>query len=210
MHANALLSSFLLFFLITYIPGIEENYGNHAHSDCGIGYIEYRVEEREFMSAKPWHPRRPCEGEEGKIKHVDHKSVKHPSVALSPWHQPGHCRRIRIRKKLAIAYAVDDVAECAGCNQSQTCHISAWYGRLANQTQDIPYEQTDKHNAEKREKQFASELYAECHAVVLYETQMKPPLCCDIEVEGDDVEQRYEELKQCLMMKERFEVKRLV
>ncbi len=35
-------------------------------------------------------------------------------------------------------------------------------------------------------------------------------LCCDIEVEGDDVEQRYEELKQCLMMKERFEVKRLV
>lgn len=35
-------------------------------------------------------------------------------------------------------------------------------------------------------------------------------LCCDIEVEGDDVEQRYEELKQCLMMKERFEIKRLV
>lgn len=35
-------------------------------------------------------------------------------------------------------------------------------------------------------------------------------LCCDIEVEGDDVEQRYEELKQCLITKERFEVKRLV
>lgn len=35
-------------------------------------------------------------------------------------------------------------------------------------------------------------------------------LCCDIEVEGDDVEQRYEELKQCLIMKERFEIKRLV
>ena len=35
-------------------------------------------------------------------------------------------------------------------------------------------------------------------------------LCCDIEVEGDDVEQRYEELKQCLMMKERFEIERLV
>lgn len=34
-------------------------------------------------------------------------------------------------------------------------------------------------------------------------------LCCDIEVEGDDVEQRYEELKQCLLMKERFEIKRL-
>lgn len=34
-------------------------------------------------------------------------------------------------------------------------------------------------------------------------------LCCDIEVEGDDVEQRYEELKQCLLMKERFEGKRL-
>lgn len=35
-------------------------------------------------------------------------------------------------------------------------------------------------------------------------------LCCDIEVQGEDVEQRYEELKQCLMMKERFEIKRLV
>ncbi|MDE6516863.1 MAG: DUF1653 domain-containing protein [Acetatifactor sp.] len=35
-------------------------------------------------------------------------------------------------------------------------------------------------------------------------------LCCDIEVEGDDVEQRYEELKQCLIMKDRFEIKRLV
>jgi len=35
-------------------------------------------------------------------------------------------------------------------------------------------------------------------------------LCCDIEVEGDDVEQRYEDLKQCLIMKERFEVKRLI
>lgn len=35
-------------------------------------------------------------------------------------------------------------------------------------------------------------------------------LCCDIEVEGDDVEQRYEELKQCLITKDRFEVKRLV
>lgn len=35
-------------------------------------------------------------------------------------------------------------------------------------------------------------------------------LCCDIEVGGDDVEQRYEELKQCLIMKERFEIKRLV
>lgn len=34
-------------------------------------------------------------------------------------------------------------------------------------------------------------------------------LCCDIEVEGDDVEQRYEELKQCLLMKDRFEIKRL-
>lgn len=34
-------------------------------------------------------------------------------------------------------------------------------------------------------------------------------LCCDIEVEGDDVEQRYEELKQCLIMKDRFEIKRL-
>ncbi len=34
-------------------------------------------------------------------------------------------------------------------------------------------------------------------------------LSCDIEVEGDDVEQRYEELKQCLLMKERFESKRL-
>lgn len=35
-------------------------------------------------------------------------------------------------------------------------------------------------------------------------------LCCDIEVEGDDVEQRYEDLKQCLITKERFEIKRLV
>ncbi len=34
-------------------------------------------------------------------------------------------------------------------------------------------------------------------------------LGCDIEVEGDDVEQRYEELKQCLIMKDRFEIKRL-
>ncbi len=34
-------------------------------------------------------------------------------------------------------------------------------------------------------------------------------LCCDIEVEGDDVEQRYEELKRCLIMKDRFEIKRL-
>ena len=34
-------------------------------------------------------------------------------------------------------------------------------------------------------------------------------LCCDIEVEGDDVERRYEELKQCLITKERFEIKRL-
>lgn len=34
-------------------------------------------------------------------------------------------------------------------------------------------------------------------------------LCCDIEVEGDDVEQRYEELKQCLITKDRFEIKRL-
>lgn len=34
-------------------------------------------------------------------------------------------------------------------------------------------------------------------------------LCCDIEVEGDDVEQRYEELKQCLITKERFEIKRM-
>ncbi len=35
-------------------------------------------------------------------------------------------------------------------------------------------------------------------------------LCCDIEVEGDDVEQRYEDLKQCLITKDRFEIKRLV
>lgn len=35
-------------------------------------------------------------------------------------------------------------------------------------------------------------------------------LCCDIEVEGDDVEQRYEDLKQCLITKERFEIKRLM
>lgn len=34
-------------------------------------------------------------------------------------------------------------------------------------------------------------------------------LCCDIEVEGDDVEQRYEDLKQCLITKDRFEIKRL-
>ena len=34
-------------------------------------------------------------------------------------------------------------------------------------------------------------------------------LCCDIEVMGDDVEQRYEELKQCLLMKDRFEIRRL-
>lgn len=34
-------------------------------------------------------------------------------------------------------------------------------------------------------------------------------LCCDIEVEGEDVEQRYEELKQCLITKDRFEIKRL-
>lgn len=34
-------------------------------------------------------------------------------------------------------------------------------------------------------------------------------LCCDIEVMGDDVEQRYEELKQCLIMKDRFEIRRL-
>ena len=34
-------------------------------------------------------------------------------------------------------------------------------------------------------------------------------LCCDIEVGGDDVEQRYEELKQCLITKDRFEIKRL-
>ena len=34
-------------------------------------------------------------------------------------------------------------------------------------------------------------------------------LCCDIEVRGDDVEQRYEELKQCLITKDRFEIKRL-
>ena len=34
-------------------------------------------------------------------------------------------------------------------------------------------------------------------------------LCCDIEVEGNDVEQRYEELKQCLITKDRFEIKRL-
>lgn len=35
-------------------------------------------------------------------------------------------------------------------------------------------------------------------------------LCCDIEVQGDDVEQRYEDLKQCLITKERFEIKRLM
>lgn len=35
-------------------------------------------------------------------------------------------------------------------------------------------------------------------------------LCCDIEVDGDDVEQRYEDLKQCLITKDRFEIKRLV
>lgn len=35
-------------------------------------------------------------------------------------------------------------------------------------------------------------------------------IACDVEVEDGDVEQRYEELKQCLLMKDRFEIKRLL
>ncbi|MCM1119199.1 MAG: DUF1653 domain-containing protein [bacterium] len=34
-------------------------------------------------------------------------------------------------------------------------------------------------------------------------------MCCDIEVASGDVEQRYEDLKQCLITKDRFEIKRL-
>lgn len=52
-------------------------------------------------------------------------------------------------------------------------------------------------------------LLAALHHRITNEMITTMALCCDLEVEGDDVEQRYEELKQCLLMKDRFEIKRL-
>ena len=153
---------------------------DYGYRDVGIRQIEDRSEEVVVaVDQKPQQPRHTVPLEQREVEHVDDLPHHEPGVMASEL-RDGVGRRFG--ENQPVEGAVEDVAHGSGEDQRQPDdHAFGRFRAFPDQVQEQPSDESDHHDAEESQKQFAPveaaagvDVHAECGSVVLDEPQLEP------------------------------------
>ena len=134
---------------IIQVFAVENDNQEHRHRDERVGDIKHWSEEQALARsvANQW-----------EIEHIHHPTVK-PT---------------RVVPYLAVAHAIDDIAQRTRNHHRDGCQIARAYRLLVNHRMDIPAQHAHSGDAEEGQQQFAKPLNTKRHAVVLHKHNPEP------------------------------------
>ena len=147
-----------------------------AHSDCGIGHVEHRLEEFEMLAAPDRQPLRQAPFPNGEVEHVHHRTVEERCVAAVGRKELRRLSMYARTEEQSVEGAVDDVAQCTGEDQCHADHLPT-RGTLVHHAPQPVTDGDHRSDAQQRKDQlarFAAEFHPEGHAPVLDEEQVGP------------------------------------
>lgn len=101
-------------------PFLEQQDGDNAYRDGGIGNVKYRAEEHKVIAAFKGYPAGQIAFINGEVQHIHHTAMEEAAVAASGRHELRYFVADAIVEDKPVEHAIYQVARCAGKDQRAT------------------------------------------------------------------------------------------
>ena len=153
---------------------VEDDEHKDTRGEACIGNVEYWLKEEEVLASNAEHPLWPVPLGQREIEHVDYLAVEERCISSLAGQELRHLGGHWIVEKLAVGYAVDDVAYGSCCDESNASHKSSWQVGPLPDFYQIVNEEHREDDAQPCENGLAAKLHAERHTVVLDKRNLEP------------------------------------